>query len=123
MALYDSSKNLIAGKGGGGGGASTLNDLTDVTLTSPASGQVLKYNGSEWVNGSGGGGVVQKAVLLAGNTTIVFPNIPTSGDYTVDFFNSLGISYTSITPSSGSVTLVYPEQSVDMAVYCEIKEV
>ena len=29
-----------------------LADLTDVTLTSPASGQVLKYNGTNWVNAS-----------------------------------------------------------------------
>lgn len=30
--------------------AETLGDLTDVTLTSPASGQVLTYNGSIWLN-------------------------------------------------------------------------
>ena len=35
---------------GGGGGASALNDLSDVTLTDPANGQVLKNNGSGWVN-------------------------------------------------------------------------
>ena len=33
-----------------GGGSTTLSGLTDVTLTSPASGQVLEYNGSNWVN-------------------------------------------------------------------------
>lgn len=38
--------------GGGGGGASVLDDLTDVTISSPTSGQVLKYNGSAWVNSS-----------------------------------------------------------------------
>lgn len=37
--------------GGGGGGA--LNDLSDVTITSPSSGQVLKYNGSAWINDQG----------------------------------------------------------------------
>lgn len=45
----------------GGGGASTLNDLSDVTISSASNGQVLKYNGSAWVNGTdatgeGGGG-------------------------------------------------------------------
>ena len=30
---------------------SALYDLTDVTLTSPANGQALKYDGSKWVNG------------------------------------------------------------------------
>ena len=35
---------------------SDLNDLSDVTLTTPSSGQILKYDGAKWVNGSGGGG-------------------------------------------------------------------
>ena len=29
---------------------SVLDDLTDVVITTPASGQVLEYNGSSWVN-------------------------------------------------------------------------
>ena len=36
--------------GGGGGGASALSELTDVTLTSPASGNLLQFNGSKWIN-------------------------------------------------------------------------
>lgn len=35
---------------GGGGGATTLDDLTDVTITTPASNNILRYNGSTWVN-------------------------------------------------------------------------
>jgi hypothetical protein len=43
--------NTISTSGsGGGGGASALNDLTDVTLTSPAAGEALVYNGSQWIN-------------------------------------------------------------------------
>lgn len=38
------------GTGGGGGGASDLDDLTDVVITTPSNGQVLKYNGTSWVN-------------------------------------------------------------------------
>ena len=41
--------------------ASDLNGLTDVTITSPSTGQVLKYNGSAWINDAdataGGAGV------------------------------------------------------------------
>jgi hypothetical protein len=41
--------NLLAG---GSGGATELNDLTDVTITSPITDlQVLIYDGTEWVNG------------------------------------------------------------------------
>lgn len=53
------SRWIACTPGTAGGGASALNDLTDVTLSSPASGQVLKYNGSQWVNdtdATGGGG-------------------------------------------------------------------
>jgi hypothetical protein len=36
--------------GTGGGGASALDDLTDVTITSATTGDMLRYNGSAWVN-------------------------------------------------------------------------
>jgi len=54
-------KEIGGGSGGGGGGSSTLSGLTDVTISSASNGQVLKYNGSAWVNdtdatGGGGGG-------------------------------------------------------------------
>ena len=49
--------SLLAGSGGG---ATTLDGLTDVSASSPSSGQVLKWNGSAWApaadNNSGGGG-------------------------------------------------------------------
>ncbi len=34
----------------GGSGSSVLNDLTDVTITAAATGEVLRYNGSAWVD-------------------------------------------------------------------------
>jgi hypothetical protein len=33
-----------------------ISDLDDVQITSPTSGQFLKYDGAKWVNGNGGGG-------------------------------------------------------------------
>lgn len=39
-----------AASGTGGGGASALDDLSDVTVSSPATGQLLRYNGTAWVN-------------------------------------------------------------------------
>lgn len=54
-AVLDSDGDPIVG----GGGASTLGGLSDVTTTGVTSGQVLKYNGTEWAPGTdnaGGGG-------------------------------------------------------------------
>lgn len=37
-------------KGGGSGGSSALSDMTDVTFTNLQANDVLKYNGSVWIN-------------------------------------------------------------------------
>lgn len=37
----------------GGGGASALDDLSDVTITSAATGDILRYNGTAWVDVDG----------------------------------------------------------------------
>jgi hypothetical protein len=42
-----------SGGGGGGGGAEALNDLSDVTITAAASGDILRHNGSAWVDTPG----------------------------------------------------------------------
>lgn len=60
-------KKLVINSTGGGGGASSLDDLTDVTITSPSSDQVLKYNGSGWVNDAapaGGHTMINNATYL-----------------------------------------------------------
>ena len=56
--------------------ASTLDSLTDVTITTPATGQVLKYNGSAWINdadatagGAGVGTVTSVSVASANGFT------------------------------------------------------
>ena len=46
----DGSGNLTFTTISGGGGASAIDDLSDVNITSPSNGQVLKWDGSEWVN-------------------------------------------------------------------------
>lgn len=52
--LYGDGSNLTNLPGGVGGGSTTLNDLTDVTLTGVSSGQLLQYDGttSRWINAS-----------------------------------------------------------------------
>lgn len=73
--------------GGAGGGATSLDGLDDVTITSPADGQVIARSGSAWVNTpapSGGGGI--KSVSLrrrtSGNLTV--PSYMTAGMVDVD---------------------------------------
>ena len=41
-----------ADEAGSGGTAGVLHDLSDVTLTTPAAGQLLRYDGADWVNGA-----------------------------------------------------------------------
>jgi hypothetical protein len=52
------------------GGSTALSGLTDVVLTSPTNTQVLKYNGTNWVNATdatgGGGGTAPTTYSLTG---------------------------------------------------------
>lgn len=50
ITLNQANNDTIALDAGGGGGASALTDLSDVTLTSPSSGEVLTYDGNDWIN-------------------------------------------------------------------------
>ena len=48
----DGTGNIVWSAGNSGGSTVTAIDhLTDVTISSPSSGQVLYYNGSNWTNG------------------------------------------------------------------------
>lgn len=50
MAIFRGTFGGGGGVGGGVGGASALDDLTDTVITSAASGDILSYNGTNWVN-------------------------------------------------------------------------
>ena len=59
----------IEGGSSGGGGASTLDQLNDVTITTPLLNQVLTFNGSLWVNQApAGGGLNQDLSNLSAPT-------------------------------------------------------
>lgn len=45
-------RNTAGGSSGGGAVAQTLDDLSDVTITTPTNGQALIYNGGTWINGN-----------------------------------------------------------------------
>lgn len=47
---YNSNMDIIDQNLGGGGGSSTLAGLSDVSLTTPVTGDALIYDGAEWAN-------------------------------------------------------------------------
>ena len=61
-----------------GSGATNLDSLTDVVITSASSGQVLKYNGTNWINDTdatgGGGANTFSSFAVAGQSTVVAEN-------------------------------------------------
>lgn len=50
--FYINDSGNIKEIGGGGGGAASLNELSDVILSSPASGELFYYDGSNFTNAS-----------------------------------------------------------------------
>jgi len=75
----------------GGSGASALGDLTDVTLNTPTTGQVLAFNGSAWENttistGGGGGANIVAGTGVSYNPTTgllsIGQNVATTADVT-----------------------------------------
>ena len=126
-----------AGGGGGGGDVTSVNgmqgdvvldvgDINDVQISSLQSGQILKYNGSKWVNANESGGAKPNANLLAngwfkvnttGKTSGTFPRLTTSIDrwYTTYSSNannkwswsSSGISFDTTVANSGQYWAQY----------------
>jgi hypothetical protein len=95
---------------GTGGGA--LDDLSDVVITTPSSGQVLKFNGSEWVNdtdATGTGGADATAIhddaageinALAEKTTLADDDLFLIED-SADGFNKKKVKKSNL-PAGGS---------------------
>lgn len=85
------------------GGASALDDLSDVVITSPASGQVIRHNGTTWVNGtvSSAGGLFSPSlsavptIASTGLTTWVNQSPATVADSAAGVVLTCGFSFTS----------------------------
>ncbi len=97
----------------GGGGAdistSSINDLADVTISSPSPGQVLKWNGSAWINdtdatGGGGGGGTLSTRTTRSVTTSSIANLA-SANATITGFS--GYALLSIQTSAAAWVTVY----------------
>lgn len=61
----------------------SLGDLSNVTLTSPTNGQVLKYNGSAWVNDTDAGGIALTDLSVSTGTA--------SGAGALSYNNTTGV--------------------------------
>jgi len=64
------------GIGGSGGAAVQLSQLTDVSISGATAGQVLKFNGTNWINdtdatGAGGGGNSFSTISVSGQSNVV----------------------------------------------------
>jgi len=88
--------------------SATLDSLADVVITSPATDQVVKYNGTNWVNAAspgGGGGTVTSITAGTGLSASPSSPITTSGTLNVTdaALNPPGaiIMFGSATPPSG----------------------
>ena len=75
-----------------------LNDVSDVTITTPSSGQVLKYNGSAWVNSADSGGIaltdLSVTTASAGSAALAYNNSTGAFTFTPPDLSSYLTSYT-----------------------------
>ncbi len=109
LPITDGSNGQVLGTNGSGtlsfitpSTVGSLDDLSDVTITSPSTDQVLKYNGTAWVNGTGGSSNITTQGLYENANTI-------SANYTIGTNNN-AMSAGPITVASG-VTVTVPSGS------------
>jgi len=74
------------------GGASAINDLSDVVITTPSTGQVIKYNGTTWINDTdatgGGGGPLEDATDVTVTSKATGDILRWNGTAWVDYADS-----------------------------------
>lgn len=87
--------------------AADINDLSDVVISSPSNGQVLTYNGTNWVNSAGGGGGSDPWTWLklgsdVSNTTVTLADVT-------------GLSFTALANTTYLVEVIGTLQSANNA--------
>ena len=101
-----------------------LDHLLDVTITDPASGDVLIYNGTTEKFGNTNinyaiGKIVKKATLTAGNTSLIISDSNITANALIDIFTSdFDIIPTAVTTDNENhtVTLTFDAQASDVDV-------
>ena len=96
---------------------STLSGLSDVTLTTPSTNQVLTYNGSAWVNATSALPWIDlTGTLTAGSTSITISDSCITTNSTIEVFDDLDVPYNSKSLSTGSITLTFDAQESNMSI-------
>ena len=99
-----------------------INNLSDVTITSASTGQVLKYNGSAWVNDTDAGGPADTDALSEGSSNLYFTNARaraaiSEGSTQLAYNSGTGVlTFTqgdSDTVAEGSTNLYYTDARAD----------
>ena len=85
--------------GGGGGGASSLAELSDVSLSGVRTGQVLTWNGTAWVNqdaqgGGGTGSVTSVGLTVPTGFTVTGSPVTSSGTLALRFASGYSLPTT-----------------------------
>ena len=91
-----------------------------ISLDTPQSGDMSQIVNPLPTPVSGTQTVYKTATLAIGDTTVTFSDLPTTGDYIIDFFTDTGINYTAIEMNTGSITLTFKAQETAVTVYCGI---
>ena len=95
-------------------GATALNGLSDVTLTTPSSGQLLSYNGSQWVNTTpayldntdiGSNVLAYDSNLQSFVTTFTLPTSDGSANQVLTTDGNGTLSFSTVSGGSGSLTV------------------
>ena len=105
---YNDVANSLTIDSTGGSGATALEDLTNVSTTTPNTGQVLKWAGTEWApaadaTGGGGSGIALTDLSVGAEGTA-------SGDGDVSYNNVTGV-FTYTPPDTSSFLTSVPAQS------------
>ncbi|NDB58247.1 hypothetical protein EB001_07365, partial [bacterium] len=93
------TKGYVDSHGGGGGGSSTLEGLSDVALGTLSSGEVLKYDGTNWVNDT-----ISVEEITGGVATETYVDDQISGLGTASTYN-VGTSANNVVKLDGSARL------------------
>lgn len=111
---YNENLEIIDENMGGGGGASALEDLSDVNITNPTDGQVLKYDATndEWINAdeSGGGSTPDVRLFEA----LTYAEVKASGSPTSAFTVNDNVLTSTASRMSDSETNILSTDTIDL---------